>query len=207
MRGTRAMMMMLLGVAAMRAGAQEVARLPAAPDSRLWIEGSSNVNTWSCRATRIDASVDVDSAAVAQDESPASMLRRVEVRVPVRALRCARDAMNRDLYRALKADENPELGYILATFRALPEEGDTAVVHAAGTLRVAGRENRVDLDVTARRLPDGSLLATGAVPIRMTDFGVEPPTAFFGWIRARDEVTVRFALHVRAGELAVVAGR
>ena len=30
------------------------------------------------------------------------------------------------------------------------------------------------------------------MPVRMTDFGITPPTALFGIVKARNELTVRF---------------
>jgi len=30
----------------------------------------------------------------------------------------------------------------------------------------------------------------------MTDFGIDPPTAVFGSIRSRDEMTITFELHL-----------
>lgn len=52
----------------------------------------------------------------------------------------------------------------------------------------------------------GVVRATGTVPFRMTDFGIKPPTAFFGLLKARDDVTVRFDLRVRQDPKRVVAG-
>jgi hypothetical protein len=41
------------------ASAQSV-RLAVAPESKLWIEGGSNLHGWSCKASSIDAMIDVD---------------------------------------------------------------------------------------------------------------------------------------------------
>src|SRR5689334_23274956 len=53
-------------------------RLSVRPDSRLWLEGSSNVRDWRCDATSLDASIDLDDAAY---EGAASIdrLRGVQV--------------------------------------------------------------------------------------------------------------------------------
>jgi hypothetical protein len=42
------------------------------------------------------------------------------------------------------------------------------------------------------------------VPIKMTDFGIKPPTAIFGTLRTGDEVKVNFALTVGARAIAAV---
>jgi hypothetical protein len=52
------------------------------------------------------------------------------------------------------------------------------------------------MDVTAARLPDGSVKAEGEVPLLMTDFGVTPPTALLGTLRTDNKITVKFSLLV-----------
>ncbi len=53
------------------------------------------------------------------------------------------------------------------------------------------------MDVVATRLPDGTVKATGMVPIKMTDYGIKPPTAIFGRLKTGDEVKVNFELDGR----------
>jgi polyisoprenoid-binding protein YceI len=104
--------------------------------------------------------------------------------------------MDDNLYKALKANDTPEISYILATFDTAPGEVDGFTLKTNGTLAIAGKENKLTMDVVAVRLPDGSVKATGVVPIKMTDFGIKPPTAMFGTLRTGDEVKVNFALTV-----------
>jgi polyisoprenoid-binding protein YceI len=104
--------------------------------------------------------------------------------------------MDDNLYKALKADETQEITYILATFDAAPGEASEFTLKTNGTLAIAGKENKLTMDVVATRLPDGTVKATGMVPIKMTDFGIKPPTAMFGTLRTGDEVRVNFALTV-----------
>ena len=42
--------------------------------------------------------------------------------MPVKSLKCGHGAMDDNLYKALKADDTPEISYILATFEAAPGE-------------------------------------------------------------------------------------
>jgi len=37
----------------------------------------------------------------------------------------------------------------------------------------------------------------GALPMKMTDFGISPPVGLFGLIRARDAMTVGFDLRLK----------
>ena len=88
---------------------RETARVAVAPESRLWIDGTSNLHSWSCKAESLDASVEIDRAAAAQlDVDVPKALKRVEVKVPVKSLKCGHGAMDDNLYKALNADATPE---------------------------------------------------------------------------------------------------
>lgn len=186
------------------AGAQATARVAVAPTSTLWIEGTSNVHDWKCETTTIDAAIDVDATASQLATALPKALKKVAIKVPVKSLKCGHDKMDDNMYKALKADDNAEISFIMATFEALPADSANAfTVRVTGTLRIAGAENPVTMDIVATRLPDGTIKAVGTVPIKMTAFGVKPPTAIFGTIRAGDEVKVKFELTV--GPKVVVA--
>jgi len=198
----------LITLAAAAAGAQETARVAVSPQSKLWIEGTSNLHGWSCKATTLDAAVELDPAAAAQMAvAPPKALKKVHVKVPVKSIKCGHGGMDDNVYKALKADESPDISYILATFEAAPGEvKDSFMLHTVGTLTIAGKENSVRMDVVATRLPDGTVKATGMVPIKMTDFGIKPPTAIFGRLKTGDEVKVNFELSVGGREIAAAVG-
>lgn len=197
----------LMATLATTAAAQETARVAVGPESKLWIEGTSNLHGWSCKAEKLEAAVELDAAVAAEvTVAPPKALKRVEVKVPVRSLKCGHGAMDDNLYKALNADASPEISYILATFEAAPgDTRDTFTLKTIGSLTVAGRENRLTMDVVATRLPDGTVKATGMVPIKMTDYGIKPPTAIFGRLKTGDEVKVNFELTVGAKAIAAAA--
>jgi polyisoprenoid-binding protein YceI len=194
----------LMATLATTAAAQETAKVAVAPESKLWIEGTSNLHGWSCKAEKLEATVELDAAAAAElSVAPPKALKRVEVKVPVRSLKCGHGAMDDNLYKALNADASPDISYILATFDAVPgDTKDTFTLKTVGSLTVAGRENKLAMEVVATRLPDGTVKATGMVPIKMTDYGIKPPTAIFGRLKTGDEVKINFELSVGAKAIA-----
>src|SRR5579884_114524 len=198
----RAARLALVPLLASTVAAQQTARVSVSPDSKLWIEGTSNLHGWSCKATAFEAEIDLDSAAVLTS-APPKALQRVQVKVPVKSLKCGHGGMDDNLYKALKADASPEISYILATFDAVPgDTKDSFTLHTQGTLTVAGTENKIAMDISATRMADGTIKATGMVPIKMTDYGIQPPTAIFGRLKTGDEVKVNFELNVGAKAIA-----
>lgn len=97
-------------------------RLPVRADSKPWLEGSSNVRDWTCKATAMEALIAVDAQTVdsRDDLTVAKSLRGVDVIVPVRMLKCGDRHMEANLYDALKAPKPPATSYIIADFELTP---------------------------------------------------------------------------------------
>jgi hypothetical protein len=173
-------------------------RLAVRPDSRLWLEGSSNLRDWRCDATTLDASIDLDDgASYDATEGAIARLRRVQVRVPTYALTCGRSQMDNIMYKALRVDAEPACRQIVGRFEVVPGPGDPDhSLVMQGSLRIAGQERPVRVPVVVQQQRDGSLRAQGALPILMTDYGITPPTALFGVLRTDNRIVVKFDLLV-----------
>jgi len=183
----------LIAAAAVNANAQSRATL--APASKIWIEGTSNVHDWKMQATQLDAQIELDAAGLAA--APATMIKSVKLTIPAKALKSEHDKMDENARKALKADKNPDIIYTLTKVEAITAETkDGFTLKAAGTLNLAGVENAVTAEIVATRLADGTIKATGTVPVKMTAYQVKPPTAMLGTIRCGDEVKVKFDLVV-----------
>ena len=86
MIGTRIAAVALLACVATVVRAQDT-RVPVGAESKLWIEGTSNLHGWSCKATTLEAAIDLDAALAGQLASaPPKALKRVHVKVPVKSL-------------------------------------------------------------------------------------------------------------------------
>lgn len=198
-----------LVVIAAGTGAQSsnTTRVNVASDSKLWIDGTSNLHSWSCKADKVEAAIDMDAAAAtSMNVAAPKAVKKVEVKIPVKSLHCNHGGMDGNVYKALKADEAPEISYILATLEAAPEAKDEFKISTTGTLTIAGKQNQITMTVEATRLADGTIKAKGVVPIKMTDYGIQPPTAIFGRLKTGDEVKVSFELNVGAKAIAEAAG-
>jgi len=211
MRVLERTVLVILGATALLANlgsAQEKAgslRLPVRADSRLWLEGTSNVKNWTCKATQMEALIAIDAvSADSRDNITVSKsLRGVDVIVPVRMLKCGDRHMEANMYTALKAPDLPAMSYIVADFELTPTLTDDGLtVEATGKMSIAGMERPVSMTVKTERLPDGTRRARGTVPIRMSDFGIAPPRPWFGMLRTGDKVMVQFEIFVSPQALA-----
>lgn len=177
---------------------QSTSTFVALNESRLWIEGSSNVNQFECRADNYEGEATVpenDESASVINASSELLLLKIDIEVD--SFDCGKQKMNKDLQEALKADKFPEITFIYqdASLISEPQDmNDAFRLSVNGLLTVAGTTKEIDFTTEAYYINQQRVRAVGQTTINMTDFGVEPPTALMGLIRANEELTVNFDL-------------
>ncbi|MDX1419898.1 MAG: YceI family protein [Rubricoccaceae bacterium] len=184
----RAFSLALLVAVAGLAGWAALERFTFASGSRITVEGTSTVHDWTCTAGSFTGAFD---AAVA--EAALSGINGLAVTVPVGALDCNNGTMNGKLRDALGASA---IRFVASTVRATPPSGGRFAVEADGQLTIRGATRAQRVQAQGQVLRDGRYRFTGSVPVTMSQFGVDPPTAMLGTLRTGDRVTVRFDVTV-----------
>jgi len=160
-------------------------------ESKIWIEGRSNVNSFICQAGSFDGEALYRTRDFSMERGPLS----VQLTIPVQRLDCGRSRMNRDLYEALKSDE---FEFIHFEYRdaTITSGGGTLetpyLLEVRGQLWVAGVERSVRFEAEGTLMDTGVVRIRGEKKIRMTDYEVDPPVGLLGLVRAQDELTVHF---------------
>jgi hypothetical protein len=176
------------------------------PDSKVTLDGSSNVHDWSCKSSTFQATIELDSTYETRPmtELP-RLITKVVVNIPVKSLKCGKNKMDENMYKALKADEFTEIRYVLATYEVTSAQSaaDTFAARTSGELTVAGKTNHVEIPITAQRQEGGAMKGEGTLKMLMTDFGIKPPVALLGTLRTKNEIEIKF--HVLLDKAVVVA--
>ena len=196
---------LVLSIAATAVASAWAGPVKLAPTSSITIEGDSTLHRYQLRATRIDAAFEVDP------QEPSSLsealrkgaVRSAEVTVAVGAFTSGESRLDENMRKALHASKTPFIKFRLTSYDIAPPgkaagataEGFELVLH--GVLTVAGGDKQVAVPAHASTSPSG-LAVTGVLPLRMTDFKVDPPVLMLGTIRCKDEVSVRFELDLPA---------
>lgn len=175
-----------------------VAGVGLGPGSALWLQGTSNVHDFEARSTQVhwdmtrdrSAGTPTDPAGVAALIRNA-MVRGIDVDVPVTSLHSGKGGLDKNMYKALKADQNPAIHFHMGAYKLGAAQGDTLPIQASGTLAIAGATRPVELSARAWATSQGVRLE-GAQPLRMTEYDIKPPTMMLGAMRVNDHVTVHF---------------
>jgi polyisoprenoid-binding protein YceI len=171
-------------------------RLTLQPESRLWVDGTSTVRSFTCKASVVDATVDGAPNAIAQVTAGEKGVSTVRVRVEAAKLECGNGTMNEHMRKALKADANPVIDFQLSDYEVnRGVDGVTGTLN--GTLSLGGVKKAIAIPATGKS-EDGALRVTGSYPLKMTEYGLKPPTLMFGRIKVGETVTVKYDLLLKS---------
>ena len=174
-------------LAAQRAGAPELAFQPG---SSLWIEGTSTMRNYRCSAAVVEGSVAAERAGSLADL--AGGVGGVDVSVRVAGLDCRNQTMNSHMRNALEVERHPVIRFVAPSV-AVASRGAEGTARVTGTLTIAGTERPLTLvAAVAEEANGGGVRVRGSTRLRMTEFGVRPPTLMLGTVRVHDPVTVHF---------------
>lgn len=166
----------VLALAAFAASAEKFLGTPTGSTVR--IEGTSTLHAWTMEGTSIHGQIDAPAKAT--------------VTIPVASIRSEHAKMDKLMAEALKAKDHPEIRYEMTSATQRSASADAFVLETRGKLTIAGVTRDVAFDVQGSRNADGRYTLTGQAPIRMSQYGIKPPTAMMGTIRTGDDVKVTF---------------
>ncbi|MEX2585151.1 MAG: YceI family protein [Balneolaceae bacterium] len=168
-------------------------------ESRIWIEGRSNVDSFTCVAGEfLGEAWYKPRLEESETDSPLSL----NIEIPVETLNCGRNRMNRDLYEALQGDKHSSIRFEYLQTDLLTEEirMDTPLrLRVRGLLTVAGTQREISFEAEGRLCGAGVVRVKGSNQILMTDYNIIPPNALIGFIKAQDELTVHFDILAEGG--------
>lgn len=186
---------------ALPAGMARAARYaPEDAASQVVVEGTSTLHDWRASGAAAGSLLMPEGAVASLWQTPPGtpVAATVRVEVPVASLISGKAGLDEKLREALRAETHPVITYALTVVRLTQLRDAThAAVEAEGRLTVAGVERPVTFPAEVELLPDGSAQITGQTALRMTDFGIRPPKAMLGAIRAGDDVQIRWTWMVR----------
>ena len=166
-------------------------------DSRVWVDGTSSLKAFTCKATQVDAAVEASSTnSVAHIMSGEKAVKSVDLTVASAKMDCSNGTMNDHMREALKVNEFPTIAFHVASYDvAKGTDGVSGTL--TGTLTLGGVTRPVTVSANATEV-GGALHVLGSYELNMTEYSIKPPSLFFGRIKVRDNVTVRFDLLLKS---------
>ncbi len=154
--------------------------------------GTSTLHDWEMEATDVTGSATFTFRA----DQQLTGLPALTFSLDVKDLHSDSRGMDKNAYEALEADTYKRIHYVLSSATLSPETGGY-LVKSRGELTIAGTTRDIDMDVHLTVAPDGTITCRGTYALKMTDYGVKPPTFFLGAMKCGDDLTLEFSVTYR----------
>lgn len=169
-------------------------------NSSMTIAGSSTLHGWTVEATEFSVQFSIpDNWFQSDDDWNGSDIDRLSVTIPVEHLDGGRNKMNRDLRDALRFDDHPQIRFSWDKVRFTGQTDTGWRANVSGSVTVAGEEREIQFDADISLNEWNQIVAKGSVPMNMTDYKIEPPTALLGVIQTDEEIELSFELYFGRG--------
>ena len=181
MKGKNVFLSMLFFVMGFALHAQEIYQ----PDkeSKMTIAGTSSLHDWESDVGQINGSANIDITA-----GNKLTIESLSLSIPVTSIKSGKGSMDKNTYEALKEKNHPEITFLMTDYTL--NNGNQ--VQAQGKLTIAGVTKDVNINATYQMVGEDKINFTGTVPIDMTDYNIDPPTAVFGTIKTGKDVTLQY---------------
>jgi hypothetical protein len=167
------------------------------PQSRIWIDGTSTMRSWTCKAGEVKAVVEAKSPnAIPQLLTGEKGVKTARVNVPAERLDCNNGTMNEHMRKALKVSDNKTIEFVLTDYD-VTHGADGIAGTINGSLSLGGVTKPITMKAEGK--PEGGMLhVTGVYELNMKDYGLKPPTLMFGRIKVGETVKVNYDLLLKS---------
>ena len=168
--------------------------------SRVWVNGTSNVKNFECKAVNPTVTVaTTEPNAVGAVTAGEKAVGAVHLEVAVATMDCGSSTMNGHMKDAMKVKDHPDIDFTLVSY-ALVKSADSVGVTLAGTLTIDGTSKSVTIKAGAKNAGGGR--APCHRRLRRAEHEglriVKPPTLFLGTMRVGEKVQVHFDLLLKS---------
>lgn len=158
------------------------------------IDGTSNVRDWDADVKTVNATFVLSQFDLSDLSSlTPDHFKTMELSIPVEDIESDSGRLTRNLQGYLEVDDHPYITFKMNGIDSVSVNGNSAEITANGVINAAGVDHETTMNVTAT-INDGKVTFSGTQELLMTDFGIDPPTAMLGSIRARDEISIIYSL-------------
>ena len=157
------------------------------------IKGTSTLHDWEIKSDKgqVEALVSVNKDKVS--------FTALSFSVPATSLKSGHNAMDKNTYKALNVDKNPNISFVLSSANVTPVDANTYQFKGVGNLTIAGATRQTDLTAVCKYNPaDKSFTCTGTKKFKMTDYNVKPPTVMLGTIKTGDEISISYNVKIKS---------
>ena len=162
--------------------------------SKMRIEGTANIKDWSMESILLGGYIEADAKFPESALADAKAAKPVvSVYMPVRSFKSGSAAMDNRMQKEMKEPQFKRIEYKLIELKPTSAPGATGALKfdAIGVLTIVGKARTNSMPVSIEKSADGKIKVTGTAAVKMTDYGIEPPSTL-GLFVSGDDLKLKF---------------
>jgi len=153
------------------------------------IDGTSNLHSWNEKVGQVSG-----KGLINWNSGKGFTLQSFNIVMEVNSIKSDEGStMNNKTYKALKSDQYPQISFsLLEPVASIPLLANGYTTTAKGKITIAGVTRSVNMPIKISEDINKKISIEGVQAVKMTDYGVDPPTALFGMLKTGDDITISF---------------
>lgn len=152
--------------------------------SKIIILGTSSVHDWEIEVTKFNC-----DASITTEENNQASVSGVHVTCEVKNVECENRIMTGKTYKALNGDDYPQITFNASETVTVSMNSEASI---KGKLSIAGQTKDVVLPFKLSGENGTAFKIKGKIPVKMSDFKIEPPTAMMGALKTGNELEIEY---------------
>lgn len=149
--------------------------------SFVYLNGTSTLHDWTASAEKMKGSLQAEVVA-----NHIVKMSFAKITIPVKSLKSGKEAMDKNMQKALKSDNYPEI-----TYQHKSNTVHNGNITVKGELTIAGVTKTVEAKVTQKEAGK-HIKIHGEVKLNMSDFNIKPPEFLLGAFKTGNEISITF---------------
>jgi len=163
--------------------------------SSIRVFGTSNIHDW-----EMYVEFQTETSDYEIPNNSLKNLKNVEFKIEGNQFKSKESAMEKKAHKAMNLSQFPYITFLLKRITIRNSKSTSFDAVAIGTLIISGQSKDVKLPINGNILGNRKMNITGHIDLKMSDFKIKPPTAFFGAISTADEIKIAYSIDFTSKE-------
>ena len=162
--------------------------------SKVLVKGTSTVHDWEMESTIVNVEMGIEH------QENKLFIEDVKFSSLSKGLKSKHSLMDEKALDALKSKQHPEIKFSQSEGITVTTQGKNFNGTLQGKLEIAGTSRTINVPFTGTVKSDQIVAVNGIVKLKMSDFGIKPPTAMMGTIKTGDDFELEYRIEFKTDQ-------
>lgn len=163
-------------------------------EAEMHVNGTSSLHDWQSEVTQVKVSGEIKT-----ENGELTGISNIKVEVPVISIKSTKGSvMDNKTWDAFNHEKYPTIRFKMTNLDKLTKETYGYSMRVNGILSMAGSSKNISLKVECSNINQNVFEFSGIHKIKMTEYGMTPPTALFGTLKTGNEIKIDFLVKIQS---------